>query len=158
IATKSSRNDPEIVSALPHEVLLSPHPEAKRAACFAQRRASQGNGGDYRGLTMLGMVAFCRPLLAALALLTAAIAASISPASARSYHRSAHHAQGYAGHQARWHQPQYHSRYRYRQIARQSRRPRDAAPMPAPDYAFVTPGVDGTTRIARYQSRHALRR
>jgi uncharacterized protein (TIGR02594 family) len=103
------------------------------------------------------MVAFCRPVPVALALCFAAIAASISPASARSHHRSAHHAQAYAGHHARWHQPQYHAPYHYRQIARQSRWERGAAPMPAPGYAFVTPGVDSTTRIVRYQSRHSFR-
>jgi hypothetical protein len=116
-----------------------------------------GNGGEYRGLIMLRMVAFCRPHLAALALSTAAIAASVMPASARSHHRSGHHAQAYAGHQVRWHHPQYHSRYHHRQVARQSRWG-DAAPMPASGYVVVTPGVDNTTRIVRYQSRHSLRR
>jgi uncharacterized protein (TIGR02594 family) len=103
------------------------------------------------------MVAFCRPRHAALALCFAAIAASISPASARSHHRSAHHAQAYAGHHARWHQRQYHSRYHYRQVAQQPRWARGAAAMPAPGYAFVTSGVASTTRIVRYQSRHSLR-
>jgi uncharacterized protein (TIGR02594 family) len=107
---------------------------------------------------MLRMVAFCRPLLAALALCFAAIAVSVTPASARSHHRSAHHAQAYAGHHARWHQPQYHSRYHYRHVARQSRWERDAAQMPAPGYAFVTPNVESATRSVRYQSRHSLRR
>jgi uncharacterized protein (TIGR02594 family) len=107
---------------------------------------------------MLGKVVFCRPL-AALALCIAAIAVSVTPASARSYHRSAHHAQAYSGHQARWHHAQYHSRYQYhRRIAQQPHGARDAAQMPAPAHAFVTPGVDSTTRIVRYQSRRALRR
>ena len=107
---------------------------------------------------MLGMVAFRRPLVAALALCFAAIAVSVTPASARSHHRSAHYAQAYASQQTRWHHPQYQSRYHYRQIARQSRWERNAAAMPAPGYAFVTPGVDNTTRIVRYQSLHSLRR
>ncbi len=98
---------------------------------------------------MLGIVAFCRPL-AALALLTAAIAASVSPASARPYQRSTHYAHGYAGHQARWHHAQYHSRYQQRYVVR-----RDAAQMPAPGYGFVSPNPE--TRIVRYQSRRAYR-
>ena len=106
---------------------------------------------------MLGILAFCRPL-AALALLTAAIAAFVTPASARSYHRSAHHAQAYAGHQARWHHAQYHSRHQYsRRVAQQPQWARDAAQMPAPSYAFVAPGVDSTTRVVRYQSRRSYR-
>jgi uncharacterized protein (TIGR02594 family) len=104
------------------------------------------------------MVAFCRLLLAALALCIAAIAVSVTPASARSHHRSAHHAQAYPGHHARWHQPQYHSRYHYRQVAWQSRSGRDTAAMPAPGYAFVTPDVESATRIVRYKARHSLRR
>src|SRR5262249_2130240 len=98
---------------------------------------------------MLGIVAFCRPL-AALALLTAAIAASVSPASARPYHRSAHYAHGYVGHQARWHHAQHHSRYQQRYAVQ-----RDAAQMPAPGFAFATPNPE--TRIVRYQSRRSYR-
>jgi uncharacterized protein (TIGR02594 family) len=100
------------------------------------------------------MVAFCRPL-AALALCIAAIAASVSPASARPHHRSAHYAQAYAGHHARWHQSQYHSRYQYRRVAQPSGWGQDAAQMPAPGYAFVSPNAE--TRIVRYQSRRGYR-
>jgi uncharacterized protein (TIGR02594 family) len=101
---------------------------------------------------MLGMVAFCRPLLAALALCFAAIAASISPASARSYHGASRHAYAYHSvHHVRWHHAHYHSRYQYRQ----SRWERDAAQMPTSGYAFVTPNPE--TRIVRYQSRRSLR-
>jgi uncharacterized protein (TIGR02594 family) len=103
---------------------------------------------------MLGIVAFCRPL-AALALCIAAIAVSVTPASARSFHRSAHHAQAYAGHQARWHHAQYHSRYQHRYVVRQSRWQREAAPMQAPGNAFVTPNPE--TRIVRYQPRRSYR-
>ena len=101
---------------------------------------------------MVRMVVFCRPLLAALALFFVAIAASVTPASARSYHRSAHHAQAYAGHQARWHHAQFHSRYH---VIRQSRWERNAAQMPASGYAFAPPNSE--TRIVRYQSRRSYR-
>ena len=104
---------------------------------------------------MVRMVAFCRPRLAAPALCIAAIAASVTPASARSYHRSAHHAQAYAGYQARWHDAQVHSRYRNRYVIGQSRWERNAAQMSAPGYAFTTPNPE--TRIVRYQSRRSYR-
>jgi uncharacterized protein (TIGR02594 family) len=111
---------------------------------------------------MLGMVAFCRPLPAALALLTAAIAASISPASARSHHGASRHAHAYHSvHHVRWHHAYYHSRHQYRHVARQSRRERDAAQIQAP--GFVT-GFGGVTSEAgsiehpvRYQSRRTYR-
>ena len=123
--------------------MLSPHPAAKRAAGFAQRRALQGNGGVYRGLSMPGIVAFCRPL-AALALLTAAIAVSVTPASARPYHHSAHH-------QMRWDYPQFQSRARVQQVVQ-----RDASQMPQPGYAFVSPNPE--TRIVCYQPRRSYRK
>jgi uncharacterized protein (TIGR02594 family) len=99
---------------------------------------------------MPGIVAFCRPL-AALALLIAAIAVSVSPASARPYHRYAHKAQAYVGQQMRWDQSQYHSSYREPQIVQ-----RDASQMPQPGYAFVSPNAE--TRIVRTQSRRAYRK
>ena len=98
---------------------------------------------------MLRMVAFCRPL-AALALSAAAIAVFVSPASARPYHRSAHRAHAYVGHQMRWHHVQYHSRYHMPQVVR-----RDAAQMSTPSYAFVTQNTE--RRVVRYQSRRSYR-
>jgi uncharacterized protein (TIGR02594 family) len=98
------------------------------------------------------MVAFCRPLLAVLALLIAAIAASTSPASARSHHRSAHHAQAYADHQMRWHHAQHHPRDHHRYVVR-----RVAEQMPASGQAFVAPDADSTARVVRYQSRRSYR-
>jgi uncharacterized protein (TIGR02594 family) len=99
---------------------------------------------------MLGIVAFCRPL-AAPALCLAAIAVSASSASARPYHRSAHHAQAYAGHQMRWDHPQFQSRTRVQQVVQ-----RDASQMPQPGYAFVSPNPE--TRIVRYQPRRPYRK
>ena len=98
---------------------------------------------------MPGIVAFCRPH-AAPALCLAAIAVSVMPASARPHHRSAHYAQAYTGHQARWHHVQYRSRTRVQQDIH-----RDASQMPATDYAFVSPNPE--TRIVRYQPRRSLR-
>jgi uncharacterized protein (TIGR02594 family) len=111
---------------------------------------------------MLGMVAFCRPLLAALALLTAAIAASISPASARSHHGASRHAHAYHSvHHVRWHHAYYHSRYQYGHVARQSRRERDAAQMPAPGFVTSFGGVASEAgsieRPVRYQLRRTYR-
>src|SRR5262245_35890778 len=67
---------------------------------------------------MLRMVAFRRSLRVwALAMSSAAIAVSVSPASARSYHGAGRHARAYhAGHHARWHQ--HHSHFRH--VARAS--------------------------------------
>jgi len=107
------------------------------------------------------MVAFCRPLLAALALLTAAIAASISPASARSHYGVSRHA--HTVHHARWHHVRYHSRYQYRHVARQSRGERNAAQMGeggvsfANPFAGVMPDAGSTARPVRYQSRRHYR-
>jgi uncharacterized protein (TIGR02594 family) len=108
---------------------------------------------------MLGMVAFCRPLLAALALLTAAIAASISPASARSHHGASRHAHAYHSvHHVRWHHAYYHSRYQYGHVARQSRRERDAAQMPAPGFVTSFGGVASEAGSIERPVRHQLRR
>ena len=115
----------------------------------------QGNGGIYRGLTMLRMVAFCRPLVAALALCTAAIAVSATSATARPHHRSAHRAQAYVSHQVRWHNVQNHSRHHYRYVRR------EAPQVSSPGDAFVAPAAASATRIIRYRSRppyrHAIR-
>ena len=43
--TKSSRNDPENVSAAPHKIFLSSQPETQNAAAFVRRRAQRGIGG-----------------------------------------------------------------------------------------------------------------
>ena len=108
---------------------------------------------------MLRMVAFCRPLLAALVLLTAAIAASVTPASARPHHGASRHA--YTSHHTRWHHVQHNSSYRYRHVARQSRWERAAAQVPAPGFASypaMTFDTGNMERTVRYRSRHQLRR
>jgi len=120
---ESALNGPEIVSALPHEVLLSPHLLAKRGSRSRRGARRRGTGDIYRGLSMLRKVAF-RPALRllALALCSAAIAASISPASARPHHGAGRHARGYhAGHYARSHYVRHHYRYFAHQPRRQSR-------------------------------------
>jgi uncharacterized protein (TIGR02594 family) len=69
---------------------------------------------------MVQLVALCRPLrLVALALCSATIAVSATPASARSHHGAGRHARAYhAGHHAGWH----HHHYRhYRHVARDTR-------------------------------------
>jgi hypothetical protein len=47
LATESSRNDPEIVSALPHEIFLSSHPafQNRRRRVRFRRNATGENGG-----------------------------------------------------------------------------------------------------------------
>lgn len=111
---------------------------------------------------MLRMVAFCRPVLAALALLTAAIAASVSPASARPHHGASRHAY-HTGYHARWQHVPYQSGYSYRHVMGQSRRERGAAQMGERGFGF-TSGFAGTpsdagiaARPIRYQSRHRYR-
>ena len=93
---------------------------------------------------MLGMVAFCRPLVAALALITAAIAASVTPVSARPHHGASRHAHAYhAVQHARWH----HVRFHYRHVGRQSRWERGVAQMRmrglADSHASVAPAKAG---------------
>ena len=130
-------------------------PRRETRFAFAQGRADAGNGGIYRGLTMLRMVAFCRPLVVALALCTAAIAVSATSATARPHHRSAHRAQAYVSHQVRWHNVQNHSRHHYRYVRR------EAPQVSSPGDAFVAPAAASATRIIRYRSRppyrHAIR-
>src|SRR5215218_9414350 len=114
-----SRNHPEIVSALPHPVFVSPYPKFQYAT-WRPSRGRHRERGCYRGLGMIQLVAFCRPLrLVALALCSATIAVSATPASARSHHGSGRHARTYhASHHAGWH----HHHYRhYRHVARYSR-------------------------------------
>jgi len=98
------------------------------------------------------MVAFCRPLVAVLALCAAAIAVTVSPASARSYHRQAHHAQAHVSHHARWQNARYHFRHHHRYVRR------EAARLPAFGYATVVPTAVSTARFVRYQSRPYHRR
>jgi uncharacterized protein (TIGR02594 family) len=75
---------------------------------------------------MVQLVAFCRslrvsPLVVALALCSAALVASVSPASARSHHGMRHHAYlRHVHHQVRRHYAYRHIR-RYRRLARVSR-------------------------------------
>src|SRR5215470_10607975 len=101
-------------------------------------------------MTMVRKVAFCRPVLAALALLTAAIAASVTPASARPHGASRHtHTSHYAGHHARWHHVRYQSRQHYRRSARSSRWERSVAEVRArgvvSSYSSVVPNTGGVT-------------
>jgi uncharacterized protein (TIGR02594 family) len=111
---------------------------------------------------MLRMVAFCRPLLAALALGIAAIAATVSPASARPHHGASRYSNAYhhIGHHVRWQQARYHSRHQYRRVARQH----DVLPMGesgfiiGSGFAGMAPDTGGTVRAARYQSRNSYRR
>jgi uncharacterized protein (TIGR02594 family) len=111
---------------------------------------------------MLRMVAFGRPVLAALALI-AAIAASVSPASARAYHGAGRHAY-HTGHHARWHLVRYHSSFSYRHVVRQSRWERGAAQTGETGFGFtnsfsgVATDAGNTVRPARYQSRYRYRR
>jgi uncharacterized protein (TIGR02594 family) len=96
------------------------------------------------------MVAFCRPhLVAALALCTAAIAVTVSPASARPHHGAGRHARAYlAGHHARWHHVRY-QRHHYQNFARQSGSERGVEQMRtrglADSYAGIVPNTGGVT-------------
>lgn len=99
---------------------------------------------------MLRMVAFCRPL-AALALCSAAIAVSVTPASARPHHGASRYAHAYhhTGHHARWHHARHHSRHQYRRLARQSHSKRGVARMRTRGhngYASIAPGTAGAAR------------
>jgi hypothetical protein len=81
---------------------------------------------------MVQLLAFRRSLrLIALALCSAAIAVSASPASARSHHGAGRHARAYhAGHHAR-----HYAHVRHRHIARVSRWDRGVAQMQAKGFA-----------------------
>ncbi|MCP4615570.1 MAG: TIGR02594 family protein [Bradyrhizobium sp.] len=93
-------------------------------------------------------IAFCQPHLA-LALLAAAIAASVSPASARPYRGISHHSHAY--HHIGHHAHQYGAR-----------QGRAAAPMQgagfADSYSAVAPDASTTASPVRYQSRREYRR
>ena len=99
---------------------------------------------------MVRMVAFCRPLLAALALITAAIAASVTPASARPHHGVSRHSHAYhhAGHHYR-HIVRHQSRREYRRIARSLRWEGGVAAVQTRgvpnSYANVVPNTGGVT-------------
>src|SRR5690242_6705372 len=98
--------------------MLWPHLGAKRAPASRKAARRRGMGVTTQGKTMVRMVAFCRPLLAALALVLAAIAATVSPAPARPHHGASRHVHAYhhIGHHARWQQARYHSRHQYRRV------------------------------------------
>src|SRR5260370_35370043 len=82
-------------------------------------------------MSMVQLYAF-RRLLGAVALCLAAIAASVTPASARSHHGAGRHAHArYAGHHARRHYGHRH----YRHVARGSRWKRSVAQMQARGFA-----------------------
>jgi uncharacterized protein (TIGR02594 family) len=98
---------------------------------------------------MVQVYAFRRSLVA-LALCLAAIAASVTPASARSHHGAGRHAHAhYAGHHARRHYGHRH----YRHIARESRWKRGVARMQARGFAnsnasFESSAARGGTAIS----------
>src|SRR5260370_29746664 len=100
-------------------------------------------------MSMVQLYAF-RRLLVALALCLAAIAASVTPASARSHHGAGRHAHArHAGHYDRRHYGHRH----YRHIARGSRWKRGVAQMQARGFgnsnaSFGTSAAPGGTAIA----------
>jgi uncharacterized protein (TIGR02594 family) len=100
-------------------------------------------------MSMVQVYAFRRSLVA-LALCLAAIAASVTPASARSHHGAGRHAHAhYAGHHARRHYGHRH----YRHIARGSRWKRGVARMQARGFAnsnasFGSSAARGGTAIS----------
>src|SRR5260370_36516300 len=90
-------------------------------------------------MSMVQLYAF-RRLLVALALCLAAIAASVTPASARSHHGAGRHAHArYAGHHARRHYGHRH----YRHVAHGSRWKRGVAQMQARDFANGDASMSG---------------
>ena len=140
----------ETISASPHEFMLSPHPAAKRAAGIRATARVAGERGclqriDYAWYRCVLPAAYVAP-----ALCLAAIAVSVSPASARSHHRSAHHAQAHAAIRCDGTTPNIN------RAPASAGRQRDASQMPQPGYAFVSPNPE--TRIVRYQPRRAYRK
>src|SRR3954468_14256414 len=101
---------------MPHRVFLLPYPNFQSSRGVRLAR-TPWERGCYRGLGMVQLVTFCRPLhLVAVALCSATIAVSVTPASARSHHGAGRHARAYhAGHHVRWHH--HHYRY-YRHVVR----------------------------------------
>src|SRR5258707_14066363 len=98
-------------------------------------------------MSMVQLYAF-RRLLVALALCLAAIAASVTPVSARSHHGAGRHAHApHAGHHARRHYGHRH----YRHIARWSRWKRGVAQMQARGFAGTKVGssaAPGATAVS----------
>jgi uncharacterized protein (TIGR02594 family) len=92
---------------------------------------------------MLQLLAFCRsPRLLALALCSAAIAVSVTPASARSHHSTGRHARAYhAGRHARRHYALHRYRHHYRRLARASRFDRGVAQMQAQGLANTNASI-----------------
>ena len=168
---ESSRNDPETDFALPHHVLLSPHRNlhtdagCRRKGAPSQAKASRpmGMGVRHRGMSMAQLVALCRSLrtvslrFVALALCSAAIVFSVSPASARSHHGIGRHAyMRHAGrhphrHYAHRHYRQYRHRH-YRRLARLSRWDAAVAQMRTRGLAGANAGVGSSA----YSSRMAM--
>ena len=105
---------------------------------------------------MLRIVAFCRPLVAALALCTAAIAASVSPASARPHHGVSRHTHGYnhTGHHARYR----HAVRRTRAVMPMQVTMTFQSPAFADTYAGGMPVATDAARTVRRQSRQHYRR
>src|SRR5258705_10360260 len=105
-----------------------------------------GNGGCYRGSSMLQLFAFRRPLrFIALALCSASIAITVSPASARPHHGAGRHARAYhAGHHAKRHYAHHH----YRHVARASRWERGVAKMQAGGFADANASVSSAAGVA----------
>jgi uncharacterized protein (TIGR02594 family) len=99
---------------------------------------------------MVQLVAFCRslrvsPLVVALALCSAAIVASVSPASARSHHGMRHHAYlRHVHHQVRRHYAYRHYRHR-RHLARLSRWDAGVAQMRARGLASANASLPSST-------------
>ena len=100
---------------------------------------------------MVQLVAFCRPLqrvsphLVALALCSAAIVGSVSPASARSHHGAWRHAHGhYAGHHIGRHYA-YRQYRHYRRLARGSRWDAGVAQMQARGFADTNASLAPST-------------
>ena len=99
---------------------------------------------------MVQLVAFCRslrvsPLVVALALCSAAIVASVSPASARSHHGMRHHAYlRHVHHQVRRHYAYRHIRH-YRHLARRSRWDAGVAQMRARGLASANASIPSST-------------
>lgn len=100
---------------------------------------------------MVQLVAFCRslqrvsPHLVALALCSAAIVGSVSPASARSHHGAWRHADGhYAGHHIGRHYAYRHYRH-YRRLARGSRWDAGVAQMQARGFADTNASLASST-------------
>jgi uncharacterized protein (TIGR02594 family) len=95
---------------------------------------------------MLQLFAFRRPLgFIALALCSASIAVTVSPASARPHHGAGRHARAYhAGHHAKRHYTYHH----YRHVARASRWERGVAKMQAGGFADANASVSPAAGVA----------